>query len=200
MVAWRRSVLWQQFWADQGLSASEVAYRRSLGDGSLQEIEDAIAHPRVRVVGLVVEKVDRVMHGMELGAAGMYNQVRQWAEQGFMAALLGLLFDRSFRVFLTSDHGNIEAEGCGRPSEGSIAEQRGERVRVYRDQLLRAQVGEAFPDSVEWPPLGLPDDFLPLLAPGRAAFVPAGDKVVAHGGASLEELLVPVVTIERRAR
>ena len=31
--------------------------------------------------GLVVDKVDRIMHGMQLGSAGMHNQVRQWAGQ-----------------------------------------------------------------------------------------------------------------------
>jgi hypothetical protein len=26
-----------------------------------------------------VDKVDKIMHGMEMGMAGMHNQVRQWA-------------------------------------------------------------------------------------------------------------------------
>jgi len=54
---------------------------------------------------------------VELGTAGMHNQVRQWALR-FIAQLLDLLLNHSFRVFLTSDHGNIEATGIGRPSEG----------------------------------------------------------------------------------
>jgi len=44
---------------------------------------------------------------MELGTAGMHNQVRQWALQG-LAQLLDLLY-HSFQSLLTSDHGNIEA-------------------------------------------------------------------------------------------
>jgi len=59
------------------------------------------------------------MHGMALGASGMQNQVRQWAEEGFMPRLLALLFDHGSTVFLTSDHGNIAAVGCGRPAEGA---------------------------------------------------------------------------------
>jgi len=94
------------------------------------------------------------MHGMELGTAGMHNQVRQWA-QGFIAQLLDLL-NHSFRVFLTSDHGNIEATGIGRPSEGAIADLR-ERVRVYPDQTLRAKVKADFPSAIEWAALGLPE-------------------------------------------
>jgi len=177
-----------------------VAYAKGLGDGNLDQVSELLSRPRLRVVGLVIDKVDRIMHGMELGAAGMHNQVRQWAGQPFMANLIDLLLDNGFRVFLSSDHGNIEAAGCGRPAEGSVADLRGERVRVYSDPRLRAQIKERFPESLEWPPIGLPDDYLALIAPNRAAFVRAGETLVGHGGISVEELLVPLVQIDRRDR
>jgi hypothetical protein len=189
---------WTQFWVDQGLSQYGVAYEKGLGDGSLKAVEEILSHPKVRVVGLIIDKVDKIMHGMELGTAGMHNQVRQWAKQGFMASLLELLLRRDFCIYLTSDHGNIEAKGCGRPAEGAVADVRGERVRVYPDKLLRSQVKERFPAAIEWPPFGLPEDYLPLLAPGCSAFIREGDQIVGHGGISIEELVVPLVQIERR--
>lgn len=192
--------LWTQFWVDQGLTQHEVAYAKGLGDGDLDQVSELLSRPRLRVVGLVIDKVDRIMHGMELGSAGMHNQVRQWARQGFMRDLLGLLHDRGFRVYLASDHGNIEARGVGRPAEGAVADLRGERVRVYSDPRLRAQIKERFPESLEWPSVGLPEDYLALIAPNRAAFVRAGETLVGHGGISVEELLVPLVQIDRRDR
>ncbi len=82
----KEALLWTQFWADLGLSSIEVAYAKGLGeDGSLKEVEEILSHPKVRVVGLVIDKVDKIMHGMELGTAGMHNQVRQWATGGFTA-------------------------------------------------------------------------------------------------------------------
>ena len=194
----KEPVLWTQFWMDQGLTQQEVAYAKGLGDGALDSVEEMVGRPKTRVVGLVVDKVDKIMHGMELGAAGMHNQVRQWAAQPFMANLVDLLLENGFRVYLTSDHGNIEAAGCGRPAEGAIADVRGERARIYRDSLLRGPVKERFPDALEWPPIGLPEDYLPLLAPGRSAFVREAERLVGHGGASLEELVVPLVQIESR--
>jgi len=193
----KEQALWTQFWADQGLSPSEVLYAKGLGDGSLDRIEELISHPRVRVAGLVIDKVDRIMHGMELGTAGMHNQVRQWAQQPYMAELLDLLLNRGFHVFLTSDHGNIEAEGCGCPAEGAVANLRGERVRIYSDKLLRDKVKERFPAALEWEPIGLPDTFLPLIAPARQAFVLEGEHIVSHGGISIEEIIVPFIQIER---
>jgi len=195
----KESALWSQFWADQGLTPNEISYAKGLGDGNLNHLEELLSYPRIRVAGLVIDKVDRIMHGMELGTAGMHNQVRQWAEQSYLASLLDLLLDREFRVFLTSDHGNIEAEGCGRPSEGAVADLRGERARIYSDPLLRKKVANRFPDAVEWPPIGLPNDYLPLLAPSRKAFVREKERLVGHGGISIEEVIVPLVQIERKA-
>lgn len=194
----KESVLWTQFWVGQGLTQQEVIYAKGLGDGTPESVEGMISRPRTRVVGLVISKVDKIMHGMALGAAGMHNQVRQWARQPFLADLVDLLLDNGFRVYLTSDHGNIEATGCGRPAEGASANLRGERARIYPDSLLRGQVKERFPDAIEWPSIGLPEDYLPLLAPGRSAFVRKSEHLVGHGGATLEELVVPLVQIERR--
>ena len=194
----KEPVLWSQFWIDQGLTQQEVVYIKGLGDGTLDGVEEMVGRPKTRVVGLVVDKVDKIMHGMELGSAGMHNQVRQWASQPFMANLCDLLLENGFRVYLTSDHGNIEATGCGRPTEEAVADLRGERVRIYPDPLLRARVKKRFPETIEWSPIGLPEDYLPLLAPSRSAFVRENDHLVGHGGASLEELIVPLVQIESR--
>ncbi|EFK08819.1 PglZ domain protein [delta proteobacterium NaphS2] len=188
--------LWTKFWVDQGLTQQEVAYARGLGGGALESVEEIVTYPRTQVVGLVVDKVDKIMHGMELGSAGMHNQVRQWAAGPFMAQLFDLLLNHGFRVYLTSDHGNIEATGCGHPAEGAVADLRGERVRVYRDFLLRDQIKERFPDALVWPSIGLPEDYLPLIAPDRSAFVREPVRLVCHGGTSMEELIVPLVQIE----
>ncbi|RMH03677.1 MAG: BREX-3 system phosphatase PglZ [Nitrospirae bacterium] len=191
--------LWGQFWIDQGINANQIAYAKGLGDGDdMDYLSELLSRPKLRVAGLVIDKVDRIMHGMELGAAGMHNQVRQWTQQGFMRDLIDLLHDHGFQVYLASDHGNIEAKGVGRPAEGAVADVRGERVRVYSDARLRAHVKENFPDSLEWPAIGLPEDYLPLLASNRTAFVQVGKQTVGHGGANIEELIVPFVAIERK--
>jgi hypothetical protein len=194
----KEPTLWSQFWADQGFTTNEVVYIKGLGDGGLETVSEALSHPMARIVGLVVDKVDRIMHGMEMGTAGMHNQVCQWAKGPYLNTLLNLLLDRGFRVYLTSDHGNVEAVGCGRPAEGAVADLRGERVRVYSDASLRDKVKDRFPAALEWPPVGLPEDYLPLLAPARQAFIQEGQRTVSHGGISVEELIVPLVQIERR--
>ena len=192
----REPSLWAQFWADHGLSPEEVGYMKGLREpNSLQSVDELASSPKLKVMGLVVDKVDRIMHGMELGTAGMHNQLRQWATEGFMASLFDILLSNGFAVYLTADHGNVEAMGCGRPKEGALAETRGERVRIYSDEILRNAVASRFPEALSWKPVGLPEDFLPLLAPARRAFVLDGQRTVAHGGIALEEMVVPFVRV-----
>ena len=82
--------LWEQFWEDHGLARLDIVYERSLGNADLQrELEEKIHSHKTRVAGLVVDTVDKIMHGMQLGSAGMHNQIKtvvskglpQWADR-----------------------------------------------------------------------------------------------------------------------
>lgn len=191
--------LWTQFWEGQGLSRLDVAYQRGLGDGDAVDILDSIIHPgKTKAVGLVVDKIDKIMHGMQLGSAGMHNQIKQWSQGGFLTSLVAQLLEYGYDVWLTADHGNIQCDGKGRPSEGVIAETRGERARVYPSSELRSQVAASFPFAHEWPPIGLPANYFPLVTGGHDAFVNQDDTIVGHGGIAIEEVIVPLVKFERR--
>ena len=195
----REPSAWKRFWEDEGLHPVEVVYAKNLRERSnLGAVEELVSDPRTRAVGLVVDAVDRIMHGMTLGSAGMHNQIRQWTGGGMLAALLDTLLDRSFAVFLTSDHGNVETRGCGAPKEGSVADLRAQRVRIFSNPALRARVAQRYPDALEWSTSGLPEDYLALLAPGRRSFVRESERPVAHGGVTLDEVVVPFVEIERQ--
>ena len=195
----REPSAWKRFWGDEGLPPVEVVYEKNLRDpADVGRVEELVSHPGARAVGLVVDAVDRIMHGMTLGSAGMHNQVKLWTESRTLAGLLDTLLDRGFAVFLTADHGNVEARGCGAPGEKSLAELKGQRARVYRDRSLRSRVATRFPDAIEWPTTGLPEDYFALLAHARRAFVRESERPVAHGGITLEEVVVPFVEIERK--
>jgi hypothetical protein len=160
-------------------------------------VQAALESPSIRVAGLVVDTVDKIMHGMQLGGCGMHNQINQWGESGYLNRLMELLISKGFKIFLTSDHGNIEAVGIGKPTEGVIADQRGERARIYPDDVLRKSVEENIANTIPWPGHGLPQDFCVLLASGRDAFTHKGSRTVCHGGASMDEVLVPLIEISQ---
>ena len=190
---------WKQFWEGYGLSRSDVVYHRTLGLEDPSEMFDSLIHPvKTKVVGLVVNTVDELMHGMILGSAGMHNQIKQWCQGGFLGTLIGDLLNNGYDVWLTADHGNIQCVGNGRPSEGVIAEIHGERVRVYPAQELHDKLAEELSFTIKWKNNGLPDNYFPLIAGEYHAFVSKGESIVAHGGISIEEVIVPLVKFERK--
>ena len=141
-----------------------------------------------------------MMHGMKLGAAGMQNQVKLWAKNGYLVSLLTALNKLGFSIYLTADHGNVEAIGSGKISEGAVAESRGERTRVYKTESLRNDIALKYVNSnevVSWPQNGLSTDFWPLVMTSRSAFVAQGEHIVGHGGITIEEVIVPYIRILR---
>lgn len=217
--SWQRSGQdakhWERFWRDRGLPPTSIGYLRNLGvsatgadlldddpyTGGLEPALTAlIGDPRTRIVGLVVNTVDNIMHGMQLGTAGMHQQIRLWIDRyQYLTEMVDVLMDNGFSVWLTSDHGNVAANGIGRPSEGVLAERRGERARVYEDEAFLALAKQQSPDAEAWTNSGLPADLHVLLAPKLGAFLNVGDQAVCHGGIALEEVIVPFVGISRRS-
>lgn len=164
-----------------------------------ERVRTVVDHPKMRMLGVVVGTVDQSMHGVVTGTRGLHSLVRDWAQSGALARLITSLLDGDYDVFVTADHGNIEALGVGKPNVGAVADERGERAHVFADDLSREAVRAQYPGSVAWPSIGLPDTYRALLAPGRGAFIHEGKTTVAHGGIALEEVLVPFVRIQRGA-
>jgi hypothetical protein len=95
----------------------------------------------------------------------------------------------------------VEAIGIGAPSEGVTAETRGKRARVYRDRAVAERAHGRFSDTDIWADDSLlPNDAFVLLPRARTAFTTAGELVVTHGGTTLDEMIVPFVTIEDEKR
>ncbi len=188
---------WEQFWLDYGLEKNQIYYKKSLDAGNLDALIDELTDRRLRAVGLVINTVDDMMHGMQLGAAGMHNQVKLWAQGGYLQRLIEALLDGGFSIHLTSDHGNVEAVGSGKIKEGAVAESRGERARIYKTKALMKSVDFDASDVVVWPRTGLPNDYWPVVMKGREAFVAKGEKIVGHGGIAIEEVIVPYITVSR---
>ena len=189
---------WRQFWIENNVRPHLIQYYRSIDDKDFDIFANEISNSNTQILGLVLGKIDKIMHGMELGSAGMHNQIKQWVNEGFLLRLLRVLIEENYCIYLTSDHGNIESVGFGRPSEGSVADMKGERVRIYQNSKIRQKINDEFPASIQWPQIGLPEDYMPLIATSNNAFTTKGNKTVAHGGISIEEVIVPFVCLERR--
>jgi len=189
---------WKMAWERSGVPSVYVTYERGLGQGEYDRSKiAALAKSNTKVAGLVIDTVDQLTHNTIQGQLGMYAAVDVWLKQRFLQSLLTDLLDEGFDVYLTSDHGNKESIGVGRTNDGTLPETRGERVRVYRDVVLRDQAAVQY-SCKSWPGTGLPDDYHAIIAQTGEAFVREGEIVVSHGGASIEEVIVPFVHIKKK--
>ena len=192
---------WKRFWEDNGLGVQIVQYLRMDGTGEIAaELEKLVNLKSTSVIGIVLNVIDDIMHGMNLGSAGMHNQIRHWAKQGHFSSLFKLLINHGYDLWITSDHGNLECEGIGNISDGALSETKASRVRIYQSEVLRDQAAARSATSLSWTPKGLPGDLYSLFAPYQASYHAIGKKIVTHGGISLEEVMVPLVKIYRKSK
>jgi hypothetical protein len=186
---------WSRFWEDQDVNGDAVGYAKMVESGTSEVLDPCLGNPHIAVVGIIVNKVDEIMHGEKQGTAGMHDAIRLWADDAI--SLIDRLFDEGFEVFMTADHGNIAADGIGTPSDGVLVEVAGKRARIYDNPNFRAKAKSDYPESIEWPSIGLPQDRHVLLPKGLRAFTAENKHVVSHGGISLEEIIVPFVRFTR---
>ncbi|OAA30194.1 hypothetical protein AT15_00365 [Kosmotoga arenicorallina S304] len=185
--------LWKEAWSGI-IRNSEIAYLNEPGEKLLKDVEESI-RKNARVLGIVVRELDEIMHGESLGMDGLISATKLLGNRGILSDLLKLLGVNDYHVILTSDHGNVFARGIGKPSEGVAAESKGERVRIYKNKSLRQTVHSRYPEAIAWRPIGLPENFFPLIARGRTAFTNFDEETICHGGITVDELIVPFIEL-----
>lgn len=196
----REPVHWSNFWQDRGLPERAIRYLKPQGkkesfEPLAADILGAADDSAVRVIGAVIGLIDQNMHQIALGTPGLHSLVETWGRTRQLKMLVDALIQRGFGVFITADHGNTFGRGFGKPDVGATAQQRGERAHIFRNKDFRDNTAPLYPDALEWPQIGLPQDYFPLIAPYGACFMPEGKEAVSHGGIALEEVMVPFVRI-----
>lgn len=188
--------LWRRAWMDKGVKEREISYINRADNQLMRAVKESIER-EASVIGIVIRELDEKAHGENIGMRSLLAATEIWLQESCFLDLCKLLLWSGYEVILTSDHGNVESKGIGNPAEGLMAETRGERVRIYKDSLLRHKIHSEYPDSIEWISAGLPQDFLPLIARGRRAFTTLDSAVISHGGLTLDEVIVPLIRLSR---
>lgn len=197
----KEGALWRAYWSEAAkLPDHEIGYAglhlRNLADGNVRNDPVFSSQLGRRVLGVVVEDVDHELHGERLGEGVFHAGIRTWAKEGHLARLLGVLLEEGYHVFLTSDHGFVEAESVGVSQVGATADPHGRFERFFDQSMLEHAVGKSKLDGrLAWTNYGLPPDYLVVFAPLFGVFKPKGERLLTHGGATIEEVVVPWVEI-----
>jgi hypothetical protein len=197
---------WRSFWEEQGLNSKSIAYARGLGeqyetDASELVLESSVKEilgtPHLSVAAFIVNTIDEFVHTSMLGEREFYSRVRHWAiDNRYLRTLISSLFDKFETIIATSDHGHVAGTGIGDLSLSSVAEERALRARVFKGHVFE-NLADEIAEIAIWQNTGLPQDATVILPKRRGLFAKEGYSGISHGGASLEETIVPYITITK---
>jgi hypothetical protein len=198
----QESKQWASFWVRENLAASACAYEQ-LKPGASDSVPDLVSSSRLQAFCLVYNGIDELVHGARLGLADFYASLYAWLKSELCRRLenvIAELLAHRYTLYITSDHGHTEAWGMGQPAEGLTVQTRSKRARIYRNYNAARAVQTAYPQTVLWQDQGLlpPDTW--ILMPQdengrRLAFAPEGERVVTHGGLTIDEMVVPLARL-----
>lgn len=178
--------LWKNYWVNRGINDFEIKYQHETIDLSILD--------SVTKLALVFKDLDEKMH-----SSTDYNDLlkltENWIERSKITNVIATLQQRGFKIFLTTDHGNIQAKGWrglqGREKLGTNKSgSRSERHIEYSEQWLSDEFMANNPelkDSVVMEDQAI--YFKSDLSFSRR------DVLVTHGGAHLLEVLIPFIEI-----
>ena len=176
---------WFAYWREHGYRDQEIAFFKE------EEPEIPI---QTKVVGIVVNICDDLMHDELQGLSGLQQGVENWAKNMHLVKLLQNLQERGFAIYMTADHGNTSAVAEGRfVKPGVIAEPASRRAVIY----------QSFADAIEldkftterYSGTYLPEGYTAYLFDAGTSYGDRGKEYITHGGMTLEEAVVPFVRI-----
>ena len=192
---------WTRFWVNYEIPVSRIAYLHVQANGSGLADLHAIIDGNNRRLGLVVNLFDDVMHGTkgttaEADKRVYYQTLAAQLENGRLHELFSTLFNQGYQVYLTSDHGNFSGVGMGIQPPKVLVEKYAKRVALF-DSAALAEDFAAAHGLFTYRTKFLPEAMHPVYVGGRRLLGTNDIVEISHGGLSLEEMVVPLIKLER---
>lgn len=174
--------LWFDYWTNHGFKNDEIWYEYNvLGEfcGTTKRL------------AYVTVKLDEKMHASENNRE-LFLLTQNWASS--FAKDIKRLIDAGYKVFLTTDHGNVESEGWRKLTsqekvyvygDGS----RGMRHLIYDDTHGMDELYEQMDHDQVW----RHEDW--MVWKNRKSFSSNGCQEITHGGCHFLEVLIPFIKI-----
>ncbi len=192
--------LWTTFWERHQIAKSDIIYDH-LPKNMGNTLPSWIDKPRLKIVCMVKNNLDDMIHNSLHGSKGFFSDLGLWLDSDShdLERILDELLNQEFSIFVASDHGHVEATGFGKiTDEGLTVETRAKRARVYNNINFVSQNKEKRLPSFVWHGDNLlPENVWALMPEKNHAYISENEIVVAHGGATLEEVVVPFVRIKK---
>lgn len=176
--------LFTAYWERFGYSAYQIDFLKYSHNKPLDA--DTIS-ANVDILGIVCNDLDDIMHGAVLGNEQLMTATLQWLQASKIVDYIHGLRFKGFKIFVTTDHGNVEAMGIRnlklKEKVGSFS--RGCRYIHFSNETMLNNFKEQNPDLS----IGTRDNSVFLKQDD--AFTNQDVKIVTHGGSHLWEVLIP---------
>lgn len=147
----------------------------------------------------VILDVDERVHGQYGGRAGMLRDMELLRDGSRLAKLVRRLTDAGLDVYISADHGNTPCVGRGRVTgTGVETETKSRRMLVVNDLADVSDKQEKY-GLVQCPGGFLPQGLRYYVCPSGVSFDDPGENVMSHGGMSIDEVIVPFITVRAGA-
>jgi hypothetical protein len=175
-----------------------VAGAKSYGyaDGQIQYVRgfEPDIDQFARIVAVIVNEVDDIVHGQKQERAGMFNDMSVLGKSGKLQRLIRQLNGLGFTVYITADHGNTPCIGVGGFRSSIGIETRSMRMAVLKDF---AEANELLTQNAsEYPGYYMDKNYRYYVCNPGVSFDNKGESVMTHGGASLDEVIVPFIKVK----
>lgn len=184
----RESALFKAFWQSNGFHSNQIDFVNLCLN---QPFHTESIPETIKILGLVCNDLDNIMHGSVLGNEQLMASTEQWIQQSKITSTIASLRAYGFKVYITTDHGNIEATGIKnlklKEKVGSLS--RSKRYIHFRNETMLADFREQNPNLI----IGIKDNSVYLKQ--EEAFTDKNLKIITHGGSHLWEVLIPFIEI-----
>lgn len=177
--------LFKDYWVSKGYSPHQIDFIKF---GIHQPLNLDSISGDVHVLSLLCNDLDEIMHGSKMGNDQLMSSTLQWIEKSQFVELMNSLKSKGFKIFITTDHGNVEATGIKnlklKEKVGSLS--RGKRYIQFSNEMMVKNFREQNPDLI----IGEKDNSVYLRH--KEAFTTENVDVVTHGGSHIWEVLIPL--------
>jgi hypothetical protein len=183
--------LFETYWLNQGFLGYQIIYKKFSVNEPLAV--DSIPADAT-IIGLACNDLDDIMHGSILGNSQLKMSTEQWISKSKIVESISTLTTKGFQVYITADHGNVEATGLKnltmKDKVGALS--RGKRHLHFTNETLLQGFIEQNPG------LDIGKKGLSLYLKKQEAFTNENNQVITHGGSHLWEVIVPFISINEK--
>lgn len=170
-----------------GFTAPQIGYERGY---------EAEFSAIVKCAAVIINEIDDTVHGQGQGRLGMFNDVRVMAKQDKLGKLVRRLLRQGFDVYISADHGNTPCVGDGKlMGTGVETETKSRRMLVLKDFADKQTIIDRY-GMIEYPKYYLTKKYDYLICPAGHSLDAKGEEVMSHGGITVDECIVPFITIK----